>query len=151
MKSIYNRLHRLIQTIKANQVIAWEGNNVYFSTPVIDDIFTGEGTHDAQLRTKILDLIEFAHTQWRIRFRVGENEVVVMHLLNSEFFYVGFGTWDEEPHRYGFEVERVAKGLMHVRFLSDDMLVNEQSNIKLRDANRMLGEWLDSEGEIVPY
>ena len=74
-----------------------------------------------------------------------------MHLLNSEYFYVGFGTWDEEPHRYGFEVERVAKGLMRVRFLSNDMLVNEQSNIKLRDANRMLGEWLDSEGEIVPY
>ena len=150
MKSIYNRLHRLIQTIKANQVIAWTGNNVYAHTPIVDDIFTGELKHDVQLRTKILDLIEFAHMQWRIRFRVGENEVVVMHLLNSEYFYVGFGTWDEEPHRYGFEVERVAKGLMRVRFLSDDMLVNEQSNIKLRNANRMLGDWLDSECEIVP-
>lgn len=150
MKSIYNRLHRLIQTIKADQIIAWEGNNVYFSTPVIDDIFTGEGTHDAQLRTKILDLIEFAHTQWLIRFRVEENEIIVMHLLNSEYFYVGFGVWDEDLYKHGFEVERAAKGRMHVRFLSDNMLVNEQSNIKLRDANRMLGDWLDSECEIVP-
>ena len=70
MKSIYNRLYRFIQNIKADQVLAWEGNNVYTSTPVIDDVFTGEWIHDVQLRTKILDLIEFSHTQWRIRFRL---------------------------------------------------------------------------------
>ena len=151
MKSIYNRLYRLIQTIKADQVLALEGNNVYTSTPVIDDVFNSEWVHDVQLRTKILDLIEFSHTQWRIRFRAGEKEVVVMHLLNSEYFYIGFGTWDEEPHRHGFEVERVAGGLMHVRFFDDGMLMNDQGKVKLRDANRMLCDWIASEGEIVPY
>lgn len=150
MKSIYNRLYRLIQTIKADQVIAWEGNNVYTSTPVIDDVFTGEWVHDVQLRTKILDLIEFAHTHWRIRFRMGESEVVIIHLLHSEYFYVGFSAWDEEPHRHGFEVERFERGLMHVRFFSDGMLVNEHGKVKLRDVNRMLDDWLDSEGEIMP-
>lgn len=34
MKSIYNRLYRLIQTIKADRVFAWEENNVYTSTLV---------------------------------------------------------------------------------------------------------------------
>jgi hypothetical protein len=151
MKSIYNRLYRLIQSIKADQVLAWEGNNVYTSTPVIEDAFIGEWVHDVQLRTKILDLIEFTHVQWRIRFRVGAREIVVMHLLHSEYFYIGFGTWDEEPHRHGFEVEKVERGLMHVRFFSDGMLMNEQGKAKLRDANRMLGDWIASEGEIVPY
>lgn len=150
MKSIYNRLYRLIQTIKADQVLAWEGNNVYTSTPVIDDVFTGELAHDIQLRTKILGLIEFTHTHWRIRFRMGESEVVIIHLLHSEYFYVGFSIWDEEPHKHGFEVERVEQRLMHVRFFSDGMLVNEHGKVKLRDANRMLGDWLDSEGEIMP-
>lgn len=151
MKSIYNRLYRFIQNIKADQVLAWEGNNVYTSKPVIDDVFTGEWVHDVQLRTKILDLIELSHTQWCIRFRCGDEEVVVMRLLNSEYFYIGFGTWDEEPHRHGFEVERVERELMHVRFFFDGMLVNEQGKAKLRDVNRMLGDWIASEGEIVPY
>lgn len=151
MKSIYNRLYRLIQTIKADQVLAWEGNNVYTSTPVIDDVFTGGLIHDVQLRTKILDIIEFAHTHWRIHFRMGENEIVVIHLLNSEYFYVGIGGWDEEPHRHGIEVERVARGMVRVRFFDDGLLVQEQCNVKLRDANRMIGDWIASEGEVVPW
>ena len=73
-----------------------------------------------------------------------------MHLLNCEYFYVGLGMWDEEPHRYGIEVERVERGLMHVRFFTDGMLVNEQDYVKLRDANRMLSDWIASDGEIVP-
>lgn len=114
-------------------------------------MFTGELVHDVQLRTKILDLIEFTNIHWRIRFRLGEKEVIVIHLLSSEYFYIGFSTWDEEPHRHGFEVERVERGLMHVRFFSDGMLVNEQGKVKLRDANRMLGDWIASEGEVVPW
>lgn len=61
MKNIYNRIYRLLRDTKITHVLAREGDNVYLSTPVIDDKFLGEFVHDTQLRTKLLDITALAH------------------------------------------------------------------------------------------
>ena len=61
MKNIYNRIYRLLRDTKVTHVLAREGDNVYLSTPVIDDKFLGEFVHDTQLRTKLLDITALAH------------------------------------------------------------------------------------------
>lgn len=143
MKNIYNCIYRLLRDVKITHVTAREGDNIYLSAPVIDDEFVGEFVHDTQLRTKMLDLTEFAHNEYGIILKHLDTEIVVSHLLCPERFSVSVGQVGVSQPFDEIEIERVAGGCVDVRYYKNGNCIRSYPSVRLPFADARLKDWIE--------
>lgn len=148
MKNIYNRIYRLLRDTKVTHVLARDGDNVYLSTPVIDDKFLGEFVHDTQLRTKLLDITSLAHNEYRIILTHLDTEIIVTHFVHPERFSVSMGQTGVLHPFDEIEVERVAGRRVDVRYYKNGNCICRYPNVSLPFADARMKDWVEQYEEL---